>query len=224
MKRQFREAAAVLIGGERAREFWLGRHGKREYRSRMATVRIGTCSFADEALARNWYPRGLPPRDRLRYYARHFDTVEVDSTYYRLPDDGMSAGWAERTPPGFLFHVKAFALMTRHPVRAEQLPPDLRAVAELDERGRLSPARGAARRDLPSLPARDRSAPECGQAGRRPLPACRPISSASGPPSTTWTGRGSGWRASSRWSSSATRAGSSRRTASRHSPSYGSGE
>ena len=103
----------------------------------MGPVRIGTCSFADEALVKNWYPRGLAPKDRLRYYAEHFDTVEIDSTYYRLPGAGMSAGWAERTPPGFLFHVKAFGLMTRHPVRVEQLPADLRAAVEADEHGRV---------------------------------------------------------------------------------------
>ncbi|HEY4975930.1 MAG TPA: DUF72 domain-containing protein [Gaiellaceae bacterium] len=104
----------------------------------MSEVRIGTCSFADEALLKHWYPRGLAPKDRLRYYAERFDTVEIDSTYYRLPGAGMSAGWVERTPPGFLFHVKAFGLMTRHPVRIEQLPTDLRAAAEIDERGRVS--------------------------------------------------------------------------------------
>ncbi len=104
----------------------------------MNPVRIGTCSFADEALVKHWYPRGLASKDRLRYYAAHFDTVEIDSTYYRLPDAGMSAGWAERTPPRFVFHVKAFAMMTRHPARIEQLPADLRAAAEVDERGRVA--------------------------------------------------------------------------------------
>ncbi|HEY5160808.1 MAG TPA: DUF72 domain-containing protein [Gaiellaceae bacterium] len=103
----------------------------------MSSVRIGTCSFADEALVKNWYPHGLAPKERLRFYAEQFDTVEIDSTYYRLPGAGMSAGWAERTPPGFLFHVKAFGLMTRHPVRLEQLPADLRAATEADERGRV---------------------------------------------------------------------------------------
>jgi uncharacterized protein YecE (DUF72 family) len=49
----------------------------------------------------------------------------------------MVAGWAERTPPGFVMHVKAFGLMTRHPVRLEQLPPDLREAAATDERGRV---------------------------------------------------------------------------------------
>jgi uncharacterized protein YecE (DUF72 family) len=103
----------------------------------MNPVRIGTCSFADQALLKNWYPRSLASKDRLRYYAERFDTVEIDSTYYRLPGAGMSAGWAERTPPGFLFQIKAFGLMTRHPVRIEQLPADLRAAAEADQRGRI---------------------------------------------------------------------------------------
>ena len=92
-------------------------------------VRIGTCSWADEALSKHWYPKGTPAGERLRFYAEHFDTVEVDSTYYRLPAEEMVARWAERTPEGFVMHVKAFGVMTRHPVKAEQLPPDLRAEA-----------------------------------------------------------------------------------------------
>jgi uncharacterized protein YecE (DUF72 family) len=100
-------------------------------------VRIGTCSFADEALSKYFYPRGLSPRERLPYYAERFDTVEVDSTFYRLPDEGMVAGWNERTPAGFTIHVKAFGLMTRHPVPAERLPADLRDAMPVDERGRV---------------------------------------------------------------------------------------
>ncbi len=75
--------------------------------------------------------------NRLRYYAEHFSTVEVDSTYYRLPDEAMVSRWNERTPDGFVMHVKAFGVMTRHPVRAEQLPPDLREAAPVDDRGRV---------------------------------------------------------------------------------------
>jgi uncharacterized protein YecE (DUF72 family) len=105
--------------------------------SEVATVRIGTCSFADEALSKYWYPRGTKPAERLPYYAEHFDTVEIDSTYYRLPEEKTVAGWAKRTPPGFTTHIKAFGMMTRHPVRLEQLPPDLRDAAQTDERGRV---------------------------------------------------------------------------------------
>jgi uncharacterized protein YecE (DUF72 family) len=103
----------------------------------MAEVRIGTCSWADEALSKHWYPKGVPAGERLAYYAQHFDTVEVDSTYYRLPAEPMVQRWAERTPDDFVMHVKAFGLMTRHPVKVEALPPDLRDEAPVDDRGRV---------------------------------------------------------------------------------------
>jgi uncharacterized protein YecE (DUF72 family) len=105
----------------------------------MATaIRVGTCSWADEALTKHWYPKGVrSAEERLRFYADHFSTVEVDSTYYRLPDEQMVARWEDRTPDGFVMHVKAFGLMTRHPVKAEQLPTDLREAAPLDDRGRV---------------------------------------------------------------------------------------
>src|SRR5579884_1797975 len=102
-----------------------------------APVRIGTCSWADEALVKHWYPKEVPAKERLRFYAEHFSTVEVDSTFYRVPDESMVRGWAERTPEGFVMHVKAFGLMTRHPVRLEQVPPDLRDGMPVDHRGRV---------------------------------------------------------------------------------------
>jgi uncharacterized protein YecE (DUF72 family) len=104
----------------------------------MAEIRIGTCSWADEALSKYYYPPGLPAGERLAHYAQEFDTVEVDSTFYRLPGGQMVERWAERTPDGFVMHIKAFALMTRHPVKLEQLPPDLRDDAPTDERGRVN--------------------------------------------------------------------------------------
>jgi uncharacterized protein YecE (DUF72 family) len=102
------------------------------------SVRVGTCSWADDSLSKLWYPRGVGSAEaRLRYYADHFDTVEVNSSYYALPAPEAARAWVERTPPGFVFHVKAFAMMTRHPVKVEQLPPDLREHAEFDDRGRV---------------------------------------------------------------------------------------
>jgi uncharacterized protein YecE (DUF72 family) len=103
----------------------------------VAPVRIGTCSWADDALVKHWYPKGVPAKERLAWYAEHFSTVEVDSTFYRVPTESMVQGWADRTPDGFVMHVKAFGLMTRHPVRLEQLPPELRDGMPLDARGRL---------------------------------------------------------------------------------------
>src|SRR3989449_6076976 len=62
---------------------------------------------------------------RLRYYAGVFDTVEVNSSYYAIPDPLNARRWAERTPPGFIFHVKAYALMTGHHPRPQTLPADV---------------------------------------------------------------------------------------------------
>ena len=100
-------------------------------------IRIGTCSWADDALVHHWYPKGLPAKERLGFYAERYSTVEVDSTFYRVPSESMVQGWAERTPPGFVMHVKAFGLMTRHPVRLEQVPPELRSGMPVDARGRV---------------------------------------------------------------------------------------
>ena len=94
-----------------------------------ATVRIGTCSWADEGLVKHWYPRGVSSADaRLRYYAEHFDVVEVDSPFYRLPAPEVAAKWAERTPPDFVFHVKAGKSMTGH--EGAELEPAFREFRE----------------------------------------------------------------------------------------------
>src|SRR4051794_992057 len=103
-----------------------------------APIRIGTCSWADESLSKYYYPREVKgAEERLRYYAERLDTVEGNSTYYHLPQRQMGERWAERTPDGFVMHAKAFGVMTRHPVKVEQLPPDLREEAPLDKRGRV---------------------------------------------------------------------------------------
>jgi uncharacterized protein YecE (DUF72 family) len=102
-----------------------------------APIRIGTCSWADDALSKHFYPPKLPAKERLAWYSQFFDTVEVDSTYYRLPSESMVQGWADRTPPGFTMHVKAFGLMTRHPVKLEVLPDDLRDAMPVNERGQV---------------------------------------------------------------------------------------
>ena len=91
-------------------------------------------------MVRAWYPPAVrTAADRLRYYATHFDTVEVDSTFYGLPIPDTARLWADRTPAGFVFHIKAFAMLTRHAVRPEQLPLPLRTAynLELDRQGRI---------------------------------------------------------------------------------------
>ena len=96
----------------------------------MAVVRIGVCSWADEGLLKNWYPPSVRTAEgRLRYYAERFDTVEVDSPFYRLPSPENAARWAERTPTGFVFHAKASKEMTGH----EETDSKERAFAEFRE-------------------------------------------------------------------------------------------
>jgi uncharacterized protein YecE (DUF72 family) len=102
-----------------------------------APIRVGVCSWADETLTKVWYPKGIKSgEERLRYYAERFDVVEANSTYYRLPDPHLVENWAARTPEDFTMHVKAFGVMTRHPVKLDQLPTDLRDVPT-DARGRV---------------------------------------------------------------------------------------
>jgi uncharacterized protein YecE (DUF72 family) len=102
-----------------------------------APIKVGVCSWADKTLTKVWYPKAVKSgEDRLRYYAERFDIVEANSTYYRLPDPHMVENWAQRTPPDFTMHVKAFGVMTRHPVKVDQLPTDLRDVPT-DARGRV---------------------------------------------------------------------------------------
>jgi uncharacterized protein YecE (DUF72 family) len=85
-----------------------------------------------------WYPRGITtPEQRLRYYAARFDTVEVDSSYYAIPQRRYAEAWAQRTPEHFVFHVKAYGLMTGHEVDVRSLPPELRDFPFTVERGRV---------------------------------------------------------------------------------------
>ena len=91
-------------------------------------MRVGICSWADPALIESggFYPkRSMSAEARLRYYASVFDTVEVNSSYYAIPDVRNTARWVERTPPGFVFHVKAYALLTGHHPKPESLPAEL---------------------------------------------------------------------------------------------------
>jgi uncharacterized protein YecE (DUF72 family) len=94
----------------------------------MGDLRIGTASWTDKTLlASGWYPKDVTtPEARLAYYADRFPVVEVDATYYSLPSERNSALWAERTPAGFTFDVKAFSLLTQHPTRTAALPKALR--------------------------------------------------------------------------------------------------
>jgi uncharacterized protein YecE (DUF72 family) len=89
-------------------------------------VRIG-CSGWNYSHWRNgvFYPPRLAPREWLAFYARHFDTVEVNATFYRLPRREVVANWVRGSPPGFLFTVKSSRYLT-HIKRLTELDAGLR--------------------------------------------------------------------------------------------------
>ena len=88
-------------------------------------IRLGTSGFSYDDWVGAFYPPGLPKREWLAYYAREFDTVELNVTYYRIPERRTVVGWTERTPPGFLFAVKAFSGLTH-----ERQEPDFAGFVE----------------------------------------------------------------------------------------------
>lgn len=96
---------------------------------------VGTSSWADPGFVAEWYPRGMRPRDRLTWYAERFDAVELNSSFYAIPDPGTTERWAQQTPDGFTFHVKLHRLLSRHSADTGSLPPDLRPAAS---RGRVA--------------------------------------------------------------------------------------
>ncbi len=92
-------------------------------------VYVGTASWTDPTLLAPgvFYPDwARTAEDRLRFYATQFPLVEVDSTYYALPTSRMAELWNARTPDGFVFNLKAHALMTGQPSEPERLPKPLR--------------------------------------------------------------------------------------------------
>jgi uncharacterized protein YecE (DUF72 family) len=84
-----------------------------------------------------WYPPGMPARDRLAWYAERFEAVEVNSTFYAVPERGTVARWSEVTPAGFTFDVKLHRLLSRHAANLDSLPPELRETARVGQRGRV---------------------------------------------------------------------------------------
>ena len=93
-----------------------------------AEILVGTASWTDPTMTRGgvFYPRGVSSaEERLRYYASQFPVVEVDSSYYSLPERATAELWAKRTPADFVFHVKAHALLTGQPTEVARLPAPL---------------------------------------------------------------------------------------------------
>jgi uncharacterized protein YecE (DUF72 family) len=91
-------------------------------------ILVGSCSWADKTLIDSgWYPPSAKsPEDRLRFYADRFPIVEVDSSFYAIPQEQNAEAWVERTPPEFTFDIKAYAPFTGHAAAVKALAKDLR--------------------------------------------------------------------------------------------------
>ena len=101
-----------------------------------STVRIGTASWTDPTMTAPgvFYPRGADTaEERLAFYAGTFPIVEVDATYYALPSIRVAEAWVARTPPDFVFDLKAHALMTGQPTETKRLPRDIREAMPADQ-------------------------------------------------------------------------------------------
>jgi uncharacterized protein YecE (DUF72 family) len=79
----------------------------------------------------------MPARDRLRWYAERFETVEVNSSFYAIPEAATVWRWTDVTPDDFVFDYKLHKLLSRHSAEVESLPPEMRDELETTPRGRV---------------------------------------------------------------------------------------
>lgn len=109
--------------------------------ARAGRVLLGTAGWTDRSLVESglFYPKGKQSSEaRLRFYAEQFPFVEVDATYYALLPPQTAERWVNWTPETFRFDVKAFPVLTGHPIDVTRLPRDLRqACLELGHDARV---------------------------------------------------------------------------------------
>lgn len=98
---------------------------------------MGTSSWADPGFVEEWYPHGMAARDRLGWYAERFEAVEVNASFYAVPERRTVERWVAETGADFTFDVKLHRLLSRHAADVRSLPPSLRGEARIGERGRV---------------------------------------------------------------------------------------
>ena len=98
-------------------------------------ILVGTASWSDPGFIERWYPKKMPAGDRLSWYAQHFELVEVNSTFYSVPEPRMAERWCAVTPNEFRFDVKLHQLFSFHSTPAKLLPPELQRRADTDAKG-----------------------------------------------------------------------------------------
>jgi uncharacterized protein YecE (DUF72 family) len=98
-------------------------------------ILVGTASWSDPGFVERWYPKKMRAGERLQWYAQHFEMVEVNSTFYSVPEPRMVERWCAATPDDFTFDVKLHQLFSFHSTPARLLPPDLQRRAETNAKG-----------------------------------------------------------------------------------------
>ena len=78
----------------------------------MTTIRIGTSGYHYKHWLGRYYPAGMKPGEMLQHYAQDFDTVELNNTFYQLPNETTFEAWRRNTPRDFLFAVKGSRFIT----------------------------------------------------------------------------------------------------------------
>jgi uncharacterized protein YecE (DUF72 family) len=108
----------------------------------MQPVHVGCSGWVYSHWRELFYPKEVPQRAWLAYYAEHFDTVEINNTFYRLPKESAAEGWVEQSPPGFEFAVKVSRYMS-HIKRLTMVEAGLKRFYEplrpLTQSGKLGP-------------------------------------------------------------------------------------
>ena len=102
-----------------------------------AKIFVGTASWSDPGFVEFWYPKKMRPADHLGWYAQHFNMVEVNSTFYSVPDPMLARRWCNATPPNFVFNIKLHQLLSHHSTRAKLLPPALQKKLRLKKDARV---------------------------------------------------------------------------------------
>jgi uncharacterized protein YecE (DUF72 family) len=100
-------------------------------------ILVGTASWSDPGFVERWYPKKMPAGERLGWYAQHFKLVEVNSTFYSVPEPRMVERWCAVTPNDFTFDIKLHQLFSFHSTAAKLLPPDLQSRAQTDGKGNV---------------------------------------------------------------------------------------
>jgi uncharacterized protein YecE (DUF72 family) len=102
-----------------------------------ARILVGTASWSDPGFVKDWYPPGLRTSERLAFYAQRFEMVELNSSFYAIPDQRLVAQWNRVTPADFVFDVKLHKLLSRHSCELKMLPKEIQRIAKTTMKNRV---------------------------------------------------------------------------------------